>query len=365
MNYCVLSEATFVIEKKMEKDEFRVLIKYCFLKGKNTVQTKSWLDQEFPDSSPSTGTVEYWFRQFRTGRASTSDAERTGRPKEVVTPENIKKIHKMILNDRKVKLIEIAEALKISKERVGHIVHEYLGMRKLCAKWVPRELTIDQKQQRVDDSEQCLALFNRNKSEFLRRYVTMDETWLHHYTPESNRQSASWTASDEPRPQRPKTQQSAGKVMASVFWDAHGIIYIDYLQKGQTINSDYYIALLDRLKKEIALKRPHLARKKVLFHQDNAPCHKSMKTMVKLNELGFELLPHPPYSPDLAPSDYFLFADLKRYLSGKKFKTNAEVEAETEAYFKAQSKQYYKTGIERLENRWEQCIAREGNYIDE
>eukprot|EP00096_Caligus_rogercresseyi_P015552 TRINITY_DN79_c0_g1_i9.p1 TRINITY_DN79_c0_g1~~TRINITY_DN79_c0_g1_i9.p1 ORF type:complete len:174 (-),score=1.84 TRINITY_DN79_c0_g1_i9:515-1036(-) len=132
----------------------------------------------------------------------------------------------MILNDRKGKLIQIAETLKISKERVGHLMHEYLDMQKLCATWVPRELTIDQKEQRIDDSEQCLKLFNRNQSEFLRRYVTMDETWLHHFTPESNRQSAEWTAYDEPNPKRGKTQQSAGKVMASVFWDAHEIYRI-------------------------------------------------------------------------------------------------------------------------------------------
>ena len=144
----------------------------------------------------------------------------------------------MILNDRKMELIEIAEALKTSKERVGHIIHQYLDMRKLCAKWVPRELTFDQKQQRVDDSERCLQLLTRNTPEFLRRYVTMDETWLHHYTPESNRQSAEWTATGEPSPKRGKTQKSAGKVMASVFWDAHGIIFIDYLEKGKISNSD-------------------------------------------------------------------------------------------------------------------------------
>ncbi|KAL7724275.1 hypothetical protein ACLKA6_013699 [Drosophila palustris] len=156
-------------------------------------------------------------------------------------------------------------------------------MRKLCAKWVPRELTVDQKQQRVNDSEQCLKLFNRQRSEFFRRYVTMDETWLHCFTPESNRQSAEWTA-----------------------------------------------ALLERLKEEFSEKRPHLQKKKVLFHQDNAPCHKSMKTMAKLHELGFGLLPHPPYSPDLAPSDFFLFSDLKRMLAGKKFSADEEVFAETE-----------------------------------
>ena len=72
------------------------------------------------------------------------------------------------------------------------------------------------------------------------------------------------------------------------------------------------MALLDRLSAEIKEKRLHMQKKKVLFHQDNAPCHKSMKTMVKLNELSFDLLPYPPSSPDLAPSDYWLFADLKK-----------------------------------------------------
>lgn len=348
----------------MDKKEFRVLMKHNFFMKKSAADTKKWLDECYSDSAPSEATIRKWFAKFRTGHMSIEDDERSGRPKEVVTAENVKKVHKIILNDRKVKLSEIAETLKISKERVGHIVHEYLGFRKLCAKWVPRMLTPDQKQERVDDSEQCLELFKRNKPEFLRRYVTMDETWIHHYTPESSRQSAEWRASDEPNPKRGKTQQSAGKVMASVFWDAHGIIFIDYLQKGQTINSDYYIALLDRLKKEIVTKRPHLKKKKVLFHQDNAPCHKSMKTMIKLNELGYELLPHPPYSPDLAPSDFFLFADLKRMLAGKKFKTDDEVIAETEAYFEAKPKEYYKNGIEKLEDRYNRCIALEGNYVE-
>ena len=106
----------------------------------------------------------------------------------------------------------------------------------------------------------------------------------------------------ESHPKRPKTQQLAGKVMASVFWDAHGTLFIDYFEKGKTINSDYYIALLNRLSTEIKKKLPNMQKKKVLFHKDNAPCHNSMKTMVKLNELSFELFLHPPYSPDLAPA---------------------------------------------------------------
>ena len=86
---------------------------------------------------------------------------------------------------------------------------------------------------------------------FLRRYVTMNETWIHYYTPEIKRSSAEWTAAGESHPKRPKTQQWAGKVMASVFWDAHGILFIEYLKKGKTINIDYHMALLDRLSAEI------------------------------------------------------------------------------------------------------------------
>ena len=94
------------------------------------------------------------------------------------------------------------------------------------------------------------------------------------------------------------------------------------------------MALLVLLKKDIAKKWPQMKKKKVLFHQDNAPCHKLIATMAKLHKL----LPHPPYSPDLAPSDYWLFVDLKRILQGKRFVSNEEVISETEAYFEAKDK---------------------------
>ena len=101
------------------------------------------------------------------------------------------------------------------------------------------------------------------------------------------------------------------------------------------------------------------------FQQDNAPCHKSMKTIIKLNELHFELLPCPLYSPDLATSDYWLFADIKKMLQGKKFGSNEEVIAETEAYFTSKDKSFYKKAIEKLEERWNECITFEGEYVDE
>ena len=73
------------------------------------------------------------------------------------------------------------------------------------------------------------------------------------------------------------------------------------LKKVRRSIANVTIGQLMGLKNEIGEKRLQMKKKKVFFHQDNAPCHKSLATMAKLNELSFELLPHPPYSPDLAP----------------------------------------------------------------
>ena len=187
--------------------------------------------------------------------------------KKKKTKKKKKTLHKPVLADRKLKLFKIADVLKLSKGSVFTILHEHLSMRKLCSKWVLHLLTVDQKQQRVDDSEGCLQLFQRNKKELLHKYVTMDETCIHHVTPESNRQLSEWTAVVENGPKRLKTETSAGEILASVFWEAQGIFFIDYLEKGRTINNEYYIALLVRLKEEITSKEPQMKKKQCSFTQ--------------------------------------------------------------------------------------------------
>ena len=84
-----------------------------------------------------------------------------------------------------------------------------------------------------------------------------------------------------------------------------------------------------------------MAKKKVLFHQDNARVHTCAVAMAKIHELGYKLLPHPPYSPDLAPSDYFLFPNLKKWLGGKRFDSNDEVISQTKAYFEDLDKSFF------------------------
>jgi len=113
--------------------------------------------------------------------------------------------------------------------------------------------------------------------------------------------------------------------MASVFWDAKGILFINYLEKGKTIIGEYYSNLLTRLDEKIREKRPGLQKKKIIFHQDNAPTHRRILAMGKLRDLHYELLEHPPYSPDLAPSDFCLFPDLKLFFPGQRFSLNQAV----------------------------------------
>jgi len=120
----------------------------------------------------------------------------------VTTPEIIGQIHKLILEDRQISAKSIAEQLGSSRERVGSIIHEDLDMWKLSAKWVPKCLNADQKRQRCQSSEQLFKFFRHDPNDFLSRLVTMDETCLYHYDPETKQQSVEWQHSGSPCPKK-------------------------------------------------------------------------------------------------------------------------------------------------------------------
>jgi len=110
----------------------------------------------------------------------------------VTTPAIIDQIHELILEVRQISAKSIAEQLGISCEQVGSIIHEDLDMQKLSTKWVPKCLDADQKRQRCQSCEQLLEFFWRNPNDFLLQLVTIDETWLYHYDPETKQQSVEW-----------------------------------------------------------------------------------------------------------------------------------------------------------------------------
>ena len=123
------------------------------------------------------------------------------------------------------------------------------------AKWVPKSLNVDQKRQRCQSSEQLLEFFRCDPNDFLSRLVAMDETCLYHYDPETKQQSVEWWHNGSPHPQKIRLQKSAGKDLASIFWNQDGVLFIDYLPKGPTINAEYYSSVLVQLKDILKEKR--------------------------------------------------------------------------------------------------------------
>jgi histone-lysine N-methyltransferase SETMAR len=114
---------------------------------------------------------------------------------------------------------------------------------------------------------------------------------------------------------------------------------------------------------KICEKRPIL-KKKIIFYRDSAPTHKSVLAMGKLRDLHYELLKHPPCSPDLAPSDFCLFPKLKLFLAGRRFSSNQEVIADVEGYFADLTKNHYRDGIMALEHHWNKHISLKGDYVE-
>jgi len=155
-------------------------------------------------------------------------------------------------------------------------------------------------------------------------------------------------------------QISAGKFLTSIYWDQDGILLIDRLGKDKTINAEYYSSLLVQLKDILKKKRCGKVTKGVLFLHDNAPAHRALANQEKLAYLGFQCLNHPLYSPDLAPSDYQLYPGLIKQLNGRHFSSNAEIIAAAETWLDGQPSEFFLSGLQKLEQRVENCIELRG-----
>ena len=134
-----------------------------------------------------------------------------------------------------------------------------------------------------------------------------------------------WRHPGSPETNKAKTTFSVGKVMTNIFWDCKGVLYVDFLTDLRTINCEYYLALFEcPVKTDISNKRKR-AQISVSYIQDNTRPHVATHTMDTIQKLKWNVLPHPPYSPDLAPSDYHLFGSLKENVAGKRFRNYEEV----------------------------------------
>jgi histone-lysine N-methyltransferase SETMAR len=151
--------------------------------------------------------------------------------------------------------------------------------------------------------------------------------------------------------------------MCTVFWDRKGVILLDFLQPGQTINSDRYIATLTKLKARISRVRPEKKTTFLLQH-DTARPHTSLRTMGHVAQFDCTALPHPPYSLDLAPSGFRLFGPMKSGIHGQHFPDVDAVIAAVRKWVASAGADFDELSMQALVNRWRKCIGNGGDYVE-
>ena len=187
--------------------------------------------------------------------------------------------------------------------------------------------------------------------------ITGDEKWI---TYDNNVGKRSWLKPGEASQTVAKNAKPAltpRKGMLRIWWDWKGIVHHELLGPDQTINSTLYCQQLMRLKQTIQKRRPKLInRKGVVFNHDNVRPHTSLVTRQKLRKLGWEVFMHPPYSPDLAPSDSHLFRSQQNSLNGAKLASNEASENHLVQFFAQKSQKFYSDGIMILPEKWQKVI---------
>ncbi|XP_050678476.1 histone-lysine N-methyltransferase SETMAR-like [Leptidea sinapis] len=149
--------------------------------------------------------------------------------------------------------------------------------------------------------------------------------------------------------------------MVTVWWSSAGVIHHSFLPIGVSITADVYCEELNTMMEKLAHLLPALVNRSspLLLHNNNA-----QQTFSKLQELELEVLRHPPYSPDLAPIDYYFFQNLDNFLAGNKFNTREAVQNAFRKYVASRTAHFFKKGINKLPLSWQRFIDCMGDYFD-
>lgn len=310
---------------ELTRRDIRAMILYDFKAGLSARESYDRLTKAFDSTSPCYATVKNWFAEFRRGRMSLDDELREGRPSGVVTPATVEAVREMISEEPRSTYAMIEHAFELSPPQVSRILHENLAVKKRCARWVPRMLTEAQRQARVEWCHDMIQRFHDGNSRSLDLLATGDETWIYVFEPETKQQSAVWLFPGDEVPLKSRKRRSANKKMVCTFFGKKGHFSTSVLEDRRTVNADWYTNVaLSLLISTIQQRHPRGGLRNLLVHHDNATAHTAMQTREFLAQRNIQLVGHPPYSPDLAPCDFFLFPTVKSQLRGRQFNTAEE-----------------------------------------
>lgn len=236
-----------------ENIQQRSSIKFCVRNEISAAETLRMLEKAFGEQAMSKTQVYEWHKMFKDGREGVEDEPHQRRPKTSTDEHHVAQIKEMVLGNRRLTTREIADAVGISNGSVNTILRKVLGLRKVKSRLVPKMLNFMEKQRRIDVCETMLSDYQDK----MKRIITGDETWVYAYDPETTDQSSEYRAKGEPRPKKSRQSRSKIKVMLTVFFDYRGVVHFEFLPTGQTVNKEYYLSVMRRLREAIRKKRPH------------------------------------------------------------------------------------------------------------
>lgn len=347
---------------ELNREHFRAIIFHNFRRGLSRQECIDELNSLYGDEAPSYSTVKNWYNEFNRGRRSLSDELREGRPKSVVVQENIDAVRELITQDRHVTYREIEASLGISMTSIHRILHEHLAVKKICSRWIPHKLNDEQKKARVIWCKQMIKEYDKGRSKAVYNIVTGDESWIYAYEPESKQQSTVWVFQSEPNPTKVVRARSTAKQMVACFFRKTGHVATIPLEQRRTVNSEWYTTIC--LPEVFNAIREKNKRCRIILHHDNASSHTSRQTNEFLTTENIELMGHPPYSPDLAPNDFFLFPNIKDKLRGQRFTSAEEAVEAFKNHVLEVSHAEWKKCFEKWFDRMQKCMNHKGEYFE-
>ncbi len=338
------------------KELQRAAIWFCQKKGDSIRDCFQSMTVVFGGDCFSERSVQRWWRDFSSGV----------RDKDSITArndENATKVLDLVMQDRRITIAQLVFETGLSTGSVQKLLRKDLKMNRVAAKFVPRMLRDEELTRRMAICQHWIDNVEADPT-ILDCLITGDETWVWCYDPETKQQSSQWIRPGiDDRPKKFRRSRSTCKVMLTAFFDRQGIVHTEYTQ--QRITAEAYVETLMRLRDSIRVRRPERWRRHDwILVDDNASVHTADETEQFLHQVKMEKGPHPAYSPDLAPCDFFLFPTLKRQLRGRRFNTVDELKVKVEEVLGGISQEQFRACFEDLQNRWEKCIAKDGHYFE-